>query len=264
MAIVDVDNTLFDWVRAWGFAVRPMLERLAALTGWSRDRAEREVARVHASWAATECPACLMALDYAWPDAARASVVEGYEADFLAAGPLYDDTIPTLAAVRGAGALVVAYTESPAAFTSRRLSLLGLDGLTDAVYARGDVDGWQPCAPWNAGRSIVTVGRPELKPEPAALHRILEEHQVAHDRALYIGDNLWKDVQMANRAGVHAAWARYGTVRQREDEELLQRLCHWSPEASERERRSGKVARPDAILQRLGDVLDRFTFTAPS
>jgi HAD-hyrolase-like len=32
-----------------------------------------------------------------------------------------------------------------------------------------------------------------------------------HTSALYIGDSLVKDIYMANRAGVHSAWARYGT-----------------------------------------------------
>lgn len=256
LVITDVDNTLFDWVRGWAAAAEPMLTSLAAHLSIDRETAERHVRKVHLAWGATECPSCLAALDDVdLSTGIRTALSKAYERDFVSCRPVFAGVPEALARFRDAGVRVVAYTESPASCTARRLASLGLDTAIDRLYARADTASWltEAC-------SARPVRRDRLKPNPDVLHEILADEQVPADRAVYVGDNLWKDVAMAQRAGVHAAWAAYGSVRHPADEALLARLCHWTAEQGSAERSAARDVRPEHILHHsLLDLFDRFT-----
>jgi phosphoglycolate phosphatase len=101
----------------------------------------------------------------------------------------------------------------------------------------------------------------QQKPDPGTLVRIAADARVLPEAVLYVGDNLWKDVAMAQRAGVHVAWARYGMHRTIEAEDLLKQLCHGSPQDTVSENVSASTIQPPLMLDRgLSELLDHFTF----
>jgi FMN phosphatase YigB (HAD superfamily) len=240
LIVIDADNTLYDWVRGWAAATGPMIDRIARRTSTPRALVESAVRDVHRRWGVTECPSCVAELpwDHTSAGAEADEISREWDRHFSAARPLYARTGETIADVRGVGARVVVCTESLPEPTAHRLALAGLAGSYDRLYAR------------------------QQKPDPAVLWRIAELERVPLDRILYIGDNLARDVLMARRAGVRSAWAHYGTVRRKEDEQLLARLCHWTPDATTADGAVTRdLAEPDIVLERdLAEILAHHQF----
>jgi phosphoglycolate phosphatase len=153
---------------------------------------------------------------------------------------LYSGVLDTLRAIRVAGALVVAYTESRAYYADYRVRTLGLDGVLDYLYSPPDhalPDGVTPSLirryPPEHYRLKGTIHRHThegvWKPDAAILQGILHEVGAAPGEGAYVGDSLIKDVAMAQRAGVTDVFARYGDVRNRPGYALLRRVTHWPP-----------------------------------
>lgn len=235
LLVTDIDNTLFDWVSSWAACVPGLVADLASELGIGPGEAERRVRTVHRAWGRTECPSCVATL--VADRRACERIIRGYERRFSATAPVFDDVPDTLRRVRASGARVAAYTESHRGHTLRRLTLLGLADLVDIVYSD------------------------QRKPDPATLQTIASEARTEPGRMLYVGDNLWKDVAMAERAGVHAAWARYGTRRSPDAEAWLERLCHWTPSDTAAERDVASAVSAPIVLERgLAELFDRFRF----
>jgi phosphoglycolate phosphatase len=49
------------------------------------------------------------------------------------------------------------------------------------------------------------------KPCPDGLRRVLEDFRLEPDQVLYVGDNVKKDMPIAEACGVLGVWAEYGT-----------------------------------------------------
>ena len=59
---------------------------------------------------------------------------------------------------------------------------------------------------------------------------IISEIGVARDDAVYLGDSLFKDVAMAQSAGVDDVLAKYGESHTRSEYDLLRAVTHWTSE----------------------------------
>jgi phosphoglycolate phosphatase len=75
----------------------------------------------------------------------------------------------------------------------------------------------------------------ELKPNPKLLLDIIENVGADPNQCVYVGDNLWKDVQMAQDAAVTDVHAEYGTAHTRDEYKLLVAVTHWTDEDVARE-----------------------------
>ncbi len=242
-----MDNTLFDWLEMWHAAFGAMLERLTAESGVARETLERELYALHQRYGTTEYAFAIQELPslragHPTEDltARYASAIEAYRAARRRTLHLYPGVLDTLRAIRAAGALVIAYTESRAYYADYRVRTLGLDGVLDYLYSPPDhalPEGVTPSLirryPPEHYRMQRTVHRQTRegvwKPAAAVLLGILEDVGAVPDEAAYVGDSLIKDVTMAQTAGVLDVFARYGDVRERSGYELLRRVTHWSP-----------------------------------
>ena len=81
-------------------------------------------------------------------------------------------------------------TDAPREKAWQRLILSGLDGFFDAVVTYTDTG--------------------ELKPSSAPFMRACGLLKIKPSEALFVGDNLERDVAGARRVGMRTAWARYG------------------------------------------------------
>jgi phosphoglycolate phosphatase len=76
-----------------------------------------------------------------------------------------------------------------------------------------------------------------VKPNPAAVHEILDRFGVDATEAIYIGDSLVKDIALAQSANVTDAFAAYGRGYDPVHWQRLVDITHWTPEAVAREQR---------------------------
>lgn len=286
LLVMDLDNTAWDWFKAWHASFGPMLERLAAQSGVAQEQLEREIRQVHQRRGTAEYSYLLAEL----PSLQR---LHGEDADLLAEyndalhvlnkerkqhTRLYDGVRETLRFVRQCGVPVVAYTESISFWTEWRVRQVELDGLLDVLYSSPDHD-WpddvdvadlrtKPADEY--GLKITEhrhVPRGVTKPNTAVLTTILSDYKVDPTRTVYIGDSLTKDILMAQAAGVHDVHAAYGVSDQRQGYDLLRRVSHWPDAVIERERDAAAGQIPieaTSTVHRFDQLLELFNFVPKS
>lgn len=243
--IVDIDNTLFDWLKMWHSAFSAMLEGLVELSGVPRETLIQEFRSVHQrqgtveySFAIEELPSIRERFPNVDLSRQFQPAIDAYRIARRKHLVLYPRVVDTLRSLRGAGIAIAAYTESQAFLARRRVQWLELDGLIDILYSTPDHE----IPDWINLRDVrrysdehyelkktrhVVLEKGEHKPSPDVLNRIVDDLRVSKDRALYVGDSLHHDIWMAQQAGVADAWAEYGVLPGRSEYDLLVAVTHW-------------------------------------
>ena len=289
--VTDMDNTLFDWLGMWQAAFGAMLEHLMADSGVPRATLEAEFFAIHQRHGTTEYAFAIQELPSLRarhaPDAEDlpgryAAAIDAYRVMRRRTLALYPGVRETLRAVRAAGALVIAYTESRAYYADYRVRTLELDGALDYLYSPPD-----HALPEGVTASQIRRYPPEhyrlrstvarhtregtWKPDASVLRDILSDVGAEPAAAVYVGDSLIKDVTMAQAAGVRDVFARYGDVRSRPGYDLLRRVTHWSPAMLARSEgiREADVRPTHVLGDGFAELLDhvefrRFTPPAPA
>ena len=289
--VTDMDNTLFDWLGMWQAAFGAMLEHLIADSGVPRATLEAEFFAIHQRHGTTEYAFAIQELPSLRarhaPDAEDlprryAAAIDAYRVMRRRTLALYPGVRETLRAVRAAGALVIAYTESRAYYADYRVRTLELDGALDYLYSLPD-----HALPEGVTASQIRRYPPEhyrlrstvarhtregtWKPDASVLRDILSDVGAEPAEAVYVGDSLIKDVTMAQAAGVLDVFARYGDVRSRPGYDLLRRVTHWSPAMLARSEgiREADVRPTHVLGDGFAELLDhvefrRFTPPAPA
>jgi phosphoglycolate phosphatase-like HAD superfamily hydrolase len=161
---------------------------------------------------------------------------------------LYPGVMDTLRTLKEKGTLIVAYTESMGFYTNDRIRRLELDGIIDLVYSPEDHELPPNMTPeqirkypaehyrlkYTQTRHTPTGQR---KPNPELLLKIVEDVGAKTETAIYVGDSLFKDVIMAQQAGVTDVYAHYGKVHTKAEYELLRAVTHWPSEDVENEKK---------------------------
>jgi phosphoglycolate phosphatase len=262
LVVTDVDNTLYDWVSLWAGAFDAMIRTLADKTDRGAEQWLTAAHAVHVRRSATECPSllCDMASSATWPAGidpsrvlpAAAAAYRGY----------WDHHLTTYPGVREAlthlterGHVVVAYTEGDVSIAANRIARLGLAGVIRRVFGRAPLPAPAQPAWCTVGSShtcpiaVDFIPRDDNKPNPTGLRTIIAHCDSTPIQSVYVGDNLWKDVLMAQALGTRAFWARYGTARDPAHMALLARVAPWRPEHVAAERRAtADTVHPDAVL----------------
>jgi len=250
--VVDLDNTLFNWFELWYGSFKPMYDEILRISGLAENELKRRIRRVFQQFHTSEYSLLIRELQLGREGETTAAVEARYREaiDAFRAGRekhrhLYPGVLETLRAVRGAGALIIGFTESHAFYTTQRLIKMGLDGMLDVVYMPSER------LPESVNFDLVRGKAKEdyelqrtrprelafrtTKPNPQVLLDILAENGVSIDQAVYVGDSMMKDIQMAQDAGVLDVWAEYGDHRDPDAYRLLQEVSHWSEEDVRRE-----------------------------
>jgi phosphoglycolate phosphatase len=283
-----MDNTLFDWLGMWQAAFGAMLDRLVADSGVPRATLEEELYAIHQRHGTTEYAFAIQELpslrarhppraDSNAEDAdlptRYAAAIDAYRVMRRRTLTLYPGVRDTLRAVRAAGALVIAYTESRAYYADYRVRTLELDGALDYLYSLPDhalPDGLTASQirryPPEHYRLRSTVHRHTRegawKPDASVLRGILGDVGAEPAETVYVGDSLVKDVAMAQAAGVVDVFARYGDVRSRPGYDVLRRVTHWTPAMMARSEgiREADVRPTHVLDEGFAELLDHVEF----
>lgn len=250
--LLDLDNTLYDWVAFFAPALRGMCRALSEMTGIPQDRLFQEfriVFRSHGtveySFALQELPS-IVALH---PDRSGAEIVDIYRPvvdvfqqrrrAFLRP---YPGVATGLATLREAGCRVFGVTDSRSFQAANRLRQLKLDGLIEGLFSV--TDHFQPDeqtvarirrfpSEYYDSRVQTRVSLPVgiRKPSPAVLDYVRGALELDPAACVYVGDSLVKDIAMAQQAGIYDCWAAYGARVSPVDFSTLVRVTDWSPDA---------------------------------
>jgi phosphoglycolate phosphatase-like HAD superfamily hydrolase len=175
---------------------------------------------------------------------------------------LYDGAYETLEQLSRDRVPVVAHTDARVINSLFRLKRLGVKNFISRLYAPGHVA--KEVHQSDLEDDFVRLLPPsDRKPNPQTLVDICLQYRVERSHALYVGDSLLRDVYMANRAGLHSAWAKFGTLYDKALWPMLVRITHWTDADLEREKMLKEEARgtePEVVLDKFSDLTRYFEF----
>lgn len=251
LLITDVDNTLLDWQGLWYECFSAMSRKALEISGLDSEVFYAECSQLHQhhgtseyAFVLTELPSLkklygenvlnvmLPAIDV-FREARRKHL------------KLYSGVDTALDTLKSAGVVIAAFTESKAFYTNYRFRKLGLDEKIDFLYSPidhalpKDAISGRKYSPEtyelkNTEHRFTPEG--ECKPNPHILLSIIEGLSFDVEDTVYVGDNLLKDVFMAQQAKVTDVHAAYGAAQHKAEEyDLLKKVTHWTPEMVARE-----------------------------
>jgi phosphoglycolate phosphatase-like HAD superfamily hydrolase len=271
LVITDLDNTLYDWVSAFVPAFYEMVREAALLMGIERERLLDDLQAVHRLHGDSEHPFALLetvAVQNRFAGVSRSELAEILDPAFHAFNrvrkhklKLYEGVHDTLDHLSGLKLPVVAYTDARVINCVFRLERLGIKHFIARLYAPAHVTKEVGLV---AGEDFACLLPPsDRKPNPQTLLDICSRYSVAPSDALYVGDSLVRDIYMAKRAGLHSAWASYGTLYDKDLWQQMVRVTHWTDADVEQEKMLREEARgvePDCVLERFSDLTRYFEF----
>lgn len=285
--VTDLDNTLYPWVDYVVPSLEAMVDSLCATTGLPRIRIVQALKAVYTKYGSNEYPFAIQESDLFAPyrsdfDSFNELVIWPAARAFKAARERYLRPYPgvpeTLQALRARGLKLLGLTDAPRNAAELRLKWLGLDGHFDALYTlpgyplpehvdsrirRKEAEGH-----YRARTRVVELPREAEKPSPVGLLRILADLGLAGAEVLVVGDNLRKDMGVAEACGAVGVWAEYGTYVSAEYRERLAVLSarevtrrHVSDEPGRRPARHGLAI---SSFSQVLEVLDGWRWACPA
>jgi FMN phosphatase YigB (HAD superfamily) len=263
LVFTDLDNTLYDWVAWYSRAFYRMLDGAALQASIPRERLLVEMQKLYQVRQGLEHPEALLHApsirkSFGGPARAREALAGVFASYYHTAqgGDLraYPGVRSTLQHLVERGVKVVGHTEAPSNHALARLRALGLEHAFVALLAA-------PPAPDDPTILEADEAEPppfpvrclaahERKPDPTVVRELCERLHVPPRAALYVGDNLARDVQMGRDAGLWTAWARYGTTHDPRDWQRVVDVSPWT--AAQRAQACMRVpsceATPDVVL----------------
>lgn len=268
--ICDFDNTLYDWVGFFVPSLFVMIDEAVRILGCDRESLIAQLRHVHRLHGDSEHPFALLETEIVRTTFSEDEAKEVLDPAFHAFNrarkdllKLYPGVAGTLALLKEARIPIIGHTEARPLAVIDRLQRLGLQNFFDRVYCRVRADAHADLVLNNAQLPVVELSHHQQKPDPLVLAEICAREGFYPGNTVYVGDSLFKDVSMANSAGVFAAWAEYGTRVSPADYEKLVSVSHWSDEDVERARAFAKgsvPAKPDLTLEHdFSEVLPLFS-----
>jgi FMN phosphatase YigB (HAD superfamily) len=280
LIIVDLDNTLYDWVTYYSRSFRAMLKELSGITGLDEQVLKASFKRVHEKHGTSEYSFSIEELDVL-ESADKGlslsqkldkykSAIEAFRANRDESLQLYPGVVETLSKLRSEGRKIVAHTDSMMYYALYRVQRqLLIAGLFDGLFAVRDHGLPAGVAPSEVRRfqdpsvykSTIPVTRElaasVVKPNREVLQTILSTFSAAANEAIYVGDSLGKDIWMAKQCGVTDVFAGYGKSFDPRDYELLIQITHWSDQDVQREIGSRKVeVIPSFTIKAFPELID--------
>lgn len=279
--VTDLDNTLWDWFELWYCSFKPFLDSLVKTLGISEETLKAQIKEIHQKHHTSEYSLLLQELPCVREHVGEgfdpyehfSDVIKAFREGRKKASVLYPTVFDTLQKIHGRGTIIVGFTESQFFYTTQRIRTLGLDGVIDVLYTTQD----QGLPPLDELRQL--RNKPDsyydlhktrtshlpihaLKPDPELLSMILKDLHATPDDAIYVGDNLYKDILMAKQTGVCAVHAAYGESHRDSRYELLRDVTHWRTNDVAREKTAKEDGiQPDYVLrQSFDELLQIFNF----
>ena len=255
VVFVDLDNTLYDWLGFFGPAFRGLCTRLSELSGQPMKQLYEEFKCVFAkhgsveySFALQELPS-LRNLHPSWRSVDLVNhyfeAIQVYQSRRRRYLRVYHDVSKTVQELQSFGLIVVAISDSHRFQVLNRLRQLHLLELLDGVCCIEDHVGpsedeldsirkFEPSRYQLSSKREFLLPHGLRKPSPGVLHWLLQQLQLNHEEALYVGDSLIKDIAMAREAGIYDCWAAYGNIYSPLDMSTLVQVTHWPAKTVEK------------------------------
>jgi phosphoglycolate phosphatase len=272
--LLDLDNTLYDWVAFYAGSLWAMISALSERLGIDTEELTDQFRHLYEREGSVEYAFVVQQLDATreMPSEDVEELIDLAQQTFALARRRflrpYAGVPETLEAAKGAGIAVVGVTNAPLFQAHRRLCQLGLleyfdalaawegfhipadDPYLDTIRRRSARGEYEPRIPYVNG-----FERQALKPGSAMFKWALAKLGAPAQRSLAVGDSIEKDLAPAQALGAAGAWCAYGASPAPADFETLLKVTPWKAEEIRRTYAAG-AGEGYATLDRFEDVLD--------
>lgn len=230
LVVTDLDGTLYSWVDFMVPALEAMVDSLCATTGEPRIRVVQALKEVYERYGSNEYPFAIQESELFHPyardfDSFDRLVIAPARHAFAEKRRRYLRLFPTvrdgLARLQDSGVRVVALTDAPRNTAELRIRQLDLEPVITAVYClpafrfpetgvSEEIRRREERGSYRVGVPVTELPREHEKPAAGGYLRICQDFGVDPADTILVGDNLRKDVRLAQEVGAVDVWACYG------------------------------------------------------
>lgn len=274
LLLIDLDNTLYNWVDYFGNSFRGMIHALSREMQKDEDELKSAFKKIYKEAGTLEYSFIIQKLPFIekYSHEEKNRIIEFGKLIFSIVRSKnlipYSGVKETLKDLSLDGVLIVAVTNAPAYFAEARLKQLYLDnyiyGLaawenseipadeyTDNIIKRNE-DGFY------LSKHIKRrwcFSKEELKPNPFAYLTVINDLKQSHKNTYVIGDSIYKDLNPAHEIGATTIWAKYGTTFEEKNFNTLLEMTHWDENKIKSTYEEKKIT-PDYSIDRFESLLE--------
>ena len=269
LVVLDLDNTLYDWVDYFVESFYAMVDKAVEITGCDREQLLDDFREVHQRHGDSEHPFSLLetrTIREHFRSHTLLETAEALDAAFYAFNRARKKSLALYSGVRDGlnffeknNIAVVAHTESKLFAVVDRLIRLDIHKYFTKIYCRERSSSIHPhgqsASDWLERfplHKVKELSGHQRKPDSQVLLEICRLEGALPSNTIYIGDSIARDILMARWAGVIAVWAKYGVSQEKDSYQKLARVSHWTEQDIAREINLKNKARdisPDLILE---------------
>lgn len=235
--ILDVDNTLYNWVDAFSPSFRSQVHKLSQLLKVPEEGLTDDFARVYKMHGTVEYPDAVNDLgiwsELSIPEEMKKEYVSKVKQVFSITYKrnlrLYPSVREVLTWARDEDITIIGLSDALERWVIYRLRTLGIERYFSGLYT------WHK-EPWFLERQAVKssikfrtqLQDNELKPNADVVNRVVMDFKLDKAHSFMVGDSVSKDVVAAQMSGIRDIWARYGTTPLEGNLDTLRRITPWT------------------------------------
>ena len=235
--ILDLDNTLYNWIDLFCPSFRGMVHMLSRELNIPEDELYREFKEVYIKYGTVEHKNSIQDLSI-WQSLDMPSkqindlimkANHTFHKTFYKRLRAYPGVVDSLKIIKSHGFVIIGLSDTYQRWAIHRLRRIKVINFFSALY--GLRQNWDAPPPkTNLRVEILEELTPDqLKPNKNVILQICEDNNLDQSQTYYVGDSIAKDVRGAQLAGIVDIWAEYGTHFEEKNLETIRRITPWSP-----------------------------------
>lgn len=255
--ILDLDNTVYNWVDAFLPSFRAMVHKLSGELGLEEAEIVDDFREVYKRRGTVEYPRVVEELmlwerhrvDLELKQKLSKLVNKVFSITYRQNLKPFPNVKEVLEWMRDEQVVVVGLSDALERWVCYRLRALGIERFFIGLFTWHREEWFDDRPPVRSSiRKRVRLSSYDLKPNYKVVEAILDEFSLNRENTFMVGDSISKDIAVAQEAGVRDVWARYGTRPLEKNLNTLREITPWTETEKAAERRVSSRIFPSVVI----------------
>lgn len=230
--ILDLDNTLYNWMESFAASLDAQITYLAKMTGFTKKRIQESFKKVFKQHGTVEVITAANELDI-WEEVnhikAKIDHIKKHSTKiffqtFSNNLNLYPTVLETLKWAKKNKIVMFAFSSASAFWIDFRLEQLKITNFFEKIYVlENEFERNQTFK-----NNIIALPKSKMKPNPFVVDKIRKCYHLQKENIYFIGDSKNEDIRTAKLAKVNDIWAQYGKNYLKKSGRLLASVTPWT------------------------------------
>lgn len=263
--ILDLDNTLYNWVDAFLPSFRAMTHKLSKILRLDEEEILADFTSVFKRYGTVEYPNAIEELAL-W-DRHHISGEEKqkfvsilnkvFSINYKRNLRLFPHVREVLSWAYDEGIIIIGLSDALERWVCYRLRSLGVEKYFTGLYTWHHEFWFVDRVPAKSSiKKMVRLESTELKPNLDVINRMINDFSLDRQETFMVGDSISKDITSAQEAHIHDVWARYGTRRREKNLNTLRRITPWTESEKMAEKKAKINIVPTSIIDDFIDLIN--------